>query len=114
MYFPFFTRISKDYRYLFHKKELFDVPTAYSTFNMIHYSRSVYRNEGELAKLFDVIMNGDFYTFFGNKIGLGREQMKPLTNSWYFSTKGGRSRAVKTDDDMKAFDEAVKKEFPTF
>lgn len=114
MYFPFFTRIGKDYRYLFHKKELFDVPTCYSTFNMIHYSRSVYRDETELARLFDVIMNGDFYTFFGDKIGLGREEMKPLTNSWYFSTKGGRSRAVKLNKDIEAFDKAVKKEFPSF
>lgn len=113
IYFPIFTSIDKKFRYLFHRKQVFDAPTCFTTLNIVQYSRSKYRNEEDLQELIK-LRDNDIYNYFSYRIGKSREEIKPLMNQWYFATKSGREGLKKLLKEIDYIDQIMEEEYPTF
>lgn len=113
IYFPIFTSIDKKFRYLFHRKQVFDAPTCFTTLNIVQYSQSKYRDEKTLKDLIQ-LRDEDIYTTFGHRVGKGREAMKPLMNKWYFATKGGREGLKKLMKEIEYIDQIMEEDYSTF
>lgn len=113
IYFPIFTSIDKKFRYLFHRKQVFDAPTCFTTLNIVQYSQSKYRDEKTLKDLIE-LRDNDIYLYFGHRVGKGREAMKPLMNKWYFATKGGREGLKKLMKEIEYIDQIMEEDYSTF
>lgn len=113
IYFPIFTSIDKKFRYLFHRKQVFDAPTCFTTLNIVQYSQSKYRDEKTLKDLIQ-LRDEDIYITFGHRVGKGREAMKPLMNKWYFATKGGRKGLKKLMKEIDYIDQIMEEDYSTF
>lgn len=122
LYYPMFTKLNKDWRDVLtlngkHLKQLFDIPTCHSTKSLILYSKSKYRNEDDLKRLYEVIIYGDIYTWIGIKIGWKdideqkRNELKDFFNRWLFLAEGGRR---KINGVAKQIDRKMKQLFPSF
>lgn len=122
LYYPRFTTLSSKYveRVLFlngkHLLQIFDVKSCFVVMSMLLYCSSSFRTESELKKLYNKIINEDFYVWVGTALNIKqeddetftewRDRCKEMVISWLFKTSSAKIKCN--------IDKLIQCEFPTY